>query len=276
MSIGGNRYFITFTDDFTSHLDVDFMKNKGSALARFHAWKARVEKATGQKIGIIRTDNGGEYTSDEFEALLEAEGILHQTTAPYSSQQGGVAERVNHTLEESARANLIEAGLSIGFWPDAVAYGATTRNFCPTRSSLDGRIPEEAWMGQRQDISHLRPFGCEVYVFVLPVKGRPKMADTAVKCVLLGYYDLPGTQSKAYKCYDRVKRKVYKSRDVTFHERGKTSGWTEVITDLRNLPPIIPNPSPTAAGVPSTPESSPKLPPVDGGDANEYECRTTR
>jgi hypothetical protein len=81
-----------------------------------------------------------------------------------------------------------------------------------------------------------------------------------VKCILLGYYTLPGTQSKAYKCYDRVKRKVYKSRDVTFHERGKTSGWTEVITDLRNLPPVILNP-PAAPEVPTTPENPP-IPPA--------------
>jgi transposase InsO family protein len=171
ISIGGSRYFITFTDDHTAHVDVDFMKHKSSALARFRTWKARVEKETGQKIGKIRTDNGSEYTSDEFEALLESNGIVHQTTAPHSSQQGGVAERMNRTLEDSARANLTEAGLPIGFWPDAVLYGATTRNYCPTRSSLDGRIPEEAWTNERQDVSHLRPFGCEVYVSVLPVKG---------------------------------------------------------------------------------------------------------
>lgn len=203
--------------DVCGPVDVDFMKLKSSALARFRTWKARVEKQTGQKIGIIRTDNGGEYTSDEFEALLATEGIIHQTTAPYSSQQGGVSERVNRTLEDSVRANLIEAELPIGFWPDAVAYGASTRNFCPTHSSLDGRIPEEAWTGRRQDVSHLRPFGCEVYVSVLPLKGRPKLADTTVKCILLGYYDLPGTQSKAYKCYDRVKRKVHKSSKSTPH-----------------------------------------------------------
>jgi hypothetical protein len=34
----------------------------------------------------------------------------------------------------------------MGFWADAVAYGASTRNFCPMRSSLDGRIPEEVWI----------------------------------------------------------------------------------------------------------------------------------
>jgi hypothetical protein len=96
----------------------------------------------------------------------------------------------------------------------------------------------------------------------LPVKGHPKLADTTVKCILLGYYTLPGTQSKAYKCYDRVKRKVYKSRDVTFIERGKTSGRTEVITDLRNLPPIIPNP-PAAPEVPPTPENPPIPPAAD-------------
>jgi hypothetical protein len=53
-SIGGNRYFITFTDDYTAHLNVDFMKHKSSALARFHVWKVRIEKETGQKLGKIQ------------------------------------------------------------------------------------------------------------------------------------------------------------------------------------------------------------------------------
>jgi transposase InsO family protein len=144
-SIGGSSYFITFVDDHSAHVDVDFLKKKSEALASFRAWKIRVEKETGQRIGKIRTDNAGELTSNEFEAYLAGDGIVHQTTAPHSSQQNGVAERINRTLEESARANLTEAGLSIGFWADAVAYGAATRNFCPTRSSLDGRIPEEVW-----------------------------------------------------------------------------------------------------------------------------------
>jgi hypothetical protein len=93
---------------------------------------------------------------------------------------------------------------------------------------------------------------------VLPVKGRPVLAKTGVKCILLGYYMLPGTESKAYKCYDCINRRVYKSRDVTFYECGRSSGWTEVITDLRNLLPIVSKSLSVAAEVPSTPENLPE------------------
>jgi hypothetical protein len=257
-------YFITFVDDHSAHVDVDFLKKKSQALASFRTWKTRIEKETGQKVSKIRTDNASELTSDKFELYLAGDGIVHQTTAPHSSQQNGVAERINRTLEESARTNLTEAGLSLSFWADTVAYGAATRNYCPTQLSLDGRIPEEVWKNECQDVSHLRPFGYEVWVWVLPVKGRPALAKTGVKCILLGYYTLPGTESKAYKCYDRVNCKVYKSRDVTFYERGRSSGWTEVITDLRNLPPIIPKAPSIAAEAPSTPEDV-LVPIVDGG-----------
>jgi hypothetical protein len=150
ISIGRSHFFITFTDDYTTHVDVDFMKLKSSALAWFCAWKARVEKATGQKIGFIRTDNGREYTSDEFEVLLESEGIIHQTTTPHSLQQVSVAEHINRTLEDSTRANLIEAELPIGFWPDAVSYGASTQNFCPTRSSF-------RWVHPRRGVDRTSP-----------------------------------------------------------------------------------------------------------------------
>jgi len=48
----------------------------------------------------------GEYLSREFEIYLESKGIHHELAAPYSPAQNGVAERLNHTLMESACAML--------------------------------------------------------------------------------------------------------------------------------------------------------------------------
>ena len=39
-----------------------------------------VEKSLGQQVKILRTDNGGEYTSNEFETYLKKEGIRHELT----------------------------------------------------------------------------------------------------------------------------------------------------------------------------------------------------
>jgi len=42
------------------------------------------ETQSGQKIKVLRTDNGGEYTSKEFNAFCQEVGIVHQLTLSYS------------------------------------------------------------------------------------------------------------------------------------------------------------------------------------------------
>ena len=48
-------------------------------------------------------DNGGEYVNKRAGHLVYRRGILHQTTAPYTPQQNGTAERLNRTLRSKAR-----------------------------------------------------------------------------------------------------------------------------------------------------------------------------
>ena len=87
---------------------------------KFLEWKALVEKSSGRKVKVFRTDNGGggggEYTSTEFENYLKKEGITHQLTVPKTPEQNGVAERMNRTLVESVRSMLADAKLPHKFW----------------------------------------------------------------------------------------------------------------------------------------------------------------
>ena len=58
-SIGGAEYFISFTDDNTRYSSVYPLKTKDQAFDRFLESKALVEKSSGKKLKIIRSDNGG-------------------------------------------------------------------------------------------------------------------------------------------------------------------------------------------------------------------------
>ncbi|GJX23982.1 zinc finger, CCHC-type containing protein [Tanacetum coccineum] len=51
----------------------------------------------------------------------EIRGIYHETTAPYTLQQNGVAERKNRALKEIVNDMLSYSGLSDGFWGEAMA-----------------------------------------------------------------------------------------------------------------------------------------------------------
>ena len=60
-----------------------------------------LEKSSGEKIKILCTDEGSEYTSKEFEDYLKKNGICHECTVPKTPEQNGVAERMNRTLVET-------------------------------------------------------------------------------------------------------------------------------------------------------------------------------
>ena len=70
-----------------------------------------VERSTGRKLKALRTDNGGEYTSRDFETYLKKEGIRHELTNPKIPEQNSVAEQMNRTLIESVRSMLADAKL---------------------------------------------------------------------------------------------------------------------------------------------------------------------
>jgi len=63
---------ITFIDNFSRYVWVDFMKEKSEALDKFKEFKNKVETEVGHKIQSLSTDNGGENTSNEFFEYLRA------------------------------------------------------------------------------------------------------------------------------------------------------------------------------------------------------------
>ena len=66
-SIGGSRYFVTFIDDYSRCVSVHFVKHKAEVFEKFKRFEAMVTKECGEPIVKLRTDNGGEYMSKEFQ-----------------------------------------------------------------------------------------------------------------------------------------------------------------------------------------------------------------
>jgi hypothetical protein len=92
-SIGRSRYFLLGTDDFSRWRVVKFLHKKSDAPKMFEDIRAEFERHFSEKnykIGAIRTDNGGEFTSAEFLSALRSDGIQAQTTIPHTPQEDGV------------------------------------------------------------------------------------------------------------------------------------------------------------------------------------------
>ena len=64
-SKGGNKYFITFIDDMSKFFYVYLMKIKDESFSKFVIYKTEVENQLERKIKIIRSDRGGEYSSNQ-------------------------------------------------------------------------------------------------------------------------------------------------------------------------------------------------------------------
>ena len=119
-SANGNKYMMTFIDDYTRMCWIYLLKNESDAFQTFKNFHAWIENDAQTHIGSLRTDNGKEYTSNEFENYLCQHGIKHQTTVPYNPQQNGVAERMNRTVFNMVRSMLFFKNVKLMFWVDAV------------------------------------------------------------------------------------------------------------------------------------------------------------
>jgi hypothetical protein len=89
------------------------------------------------------------------------------------------------------------------------------KNRCPTKA-LESKTPQEAWIGRKPDVFHLRVFGCKAFAHILDEK-ISKLKFKSMSCVFLRYCE--GT--KAYRLMCVETKRIIKSRDVVFLEGTK-------------------------------------------------------
>ena len=92
------------------------MKAKDEVLSKFREYKVMIEKHSEKSIKILRSDNEGEFTSNEFSEICKKAGIKRELTSPYNPQQNGVAERKNRTIMEAIRAMIHDQDLPMYLW----------------------------------------------------------------------------------------------------------------------------------------------------------------
>jgi transposase len=58
-SCGGNKYFVSFVDDFSRKMWTYLISKKSEVLSVFKKFKLIVERQSGNKLKTLRTDGGG-------------------------------------------------------------------------------------------------------------------------------------------------------------------------------------------------------------------------
>jgi transposase InsO family protein len=95
-SISGYVYYVSFIDDYSRKTWVYFLKSKDEVISKFKEFKALIENISKIKIKILKSDNGGEYTSKEFVNFCKYVGIRRElTTLQSSTKQCGRKKEQN-------------------------------------------------------------------------------------------------------------------------------------------------------------------------------------
>ena len=121
--------------------------------------------------------------NSSFSAYLESNGIVHQTSCPYTSAQNGVAERKNRHLLEVVRSLLFTMNLSKAYWGHAVLVSAYFINRMPLKT-LNFLSPLEVLQGMNSYIIPPKVFG---HVCFVHIRTAGKLVSRAFKCVFVGY-----------------------------------------------------------------------------------------
>lgn len=222
ISESGKRYIINFIDDYSRKCWSYFLVEKSEAFITFRDFKAASERESGEMLVCLRSDRGGEFNSKAFQDYCVEKGIKRQLTAPYTPQQNGVAERKNRSIMNMVRCMLFGMGAPLRFWPEPAQYAVHILNRSPT-AILENVTPAEKWGKNKSSVDHLRIFGCFAFAMI-PYERRVKLDEKSIKCVMFGV----SKESKAYRLYDLVLKRIIISKDVKFDET-KRWDWEEVV-----------------------------------------------
>ena len=184
------------------------MAHKSDMLAMFQEFHAKVIGESGERIGALQTDGGGEYRSREFAQYLRKHQIEHEVTMPDSPEMNGLAERMNRTILEKALC--AHADVPTSLWAEATSTACYMYN-CLPNAPLKCKSPHEVWYSRKPDL--LRVFGCVAYALV-PAAKRKKFDNRTEKMHFLVYQK----GHRGYKLMEKGSNQVFYRTDVTFDE----------------------------------------------------------
>jgi hypothetical protein len=107
---------------------------------------------------------------------------------------------------------LHDQGLPIHLWAEACNTVVYVQNRCPHRV-LGMITPEEAFTGNKPDVSHFKFFGSSIYVHVTK-DARKKLEPTVEVGIFVGYKETPHN----YRVYFSNSKMTVMRRDIKFDE----------------------------------------------------------
>ena len=157
-AVTGERYALTARDEASDDAYVRGLHRKTSEVVANEVKQLHIDEELPWEH-IARTDNGGEFTGEEFQQLLSDKEVKHEYGLPNRSQTGARMERWHRTLEEGTAAFLVKANAPMDYWLPAAQHFAS--HLRTARVSLrTGVTPFELTHGEVWRRQHV-PWGCK-------------------------------------------------------------------------------------------------------------------
>ncbi|EEQ39270.1 hypothetical protein CLUG_03398 [Clavispora lusitaniae ATCC 42720] len=208
------RYFLTIVDRFSRYVTAIPLARKSEASTHIQTFILRSYNAlrATHYPKQFRSDNGTEFINDNLLVFLDEHGITPHFTHAHCSSQNGIAERMNRTLEDKARAQIAHGNIPLAFWPEVIRYSAFILNWTP-RSNLQHKTPTHCWFNNSSiPCPTFYPFGCTAQVtFPLEIRAN-KLAPNSLECVYLG----PAVQRTGHRFFSYDLMTVFDSDQATF------------------------------------------------------------
>ena len=244
-SLGGRKYYITFTDEYSRFTVTRLLKAKSEALQAYKDFAAWALTQHGAKIKRFHSDQGGEFMGDDFTKYLNQQGTERRATTHDTPQHNGVAESLNRRLAERIRAVLHHSGLPKSLWGEAVYHATWLKNRTSTRA-IGNITPHERLYGEKPNLARVPEWGQHVWVHT---NTGSKLDARAIEGRWVGY-DKDSTHT--HRIYFPDKNSVGVERDVRFTPTNITVHAGPVPTPAPTSSPPAP-PPPPAALPPATP-----------------------
>ena len=225
------KYVFGAIDDFSGYLAIVLLKTKADTPMALKYFLAH--HVTFSDIKLLRSDQGTEFTSDEFQQILLDKCIKSEMSAPYSPHQNARIERAWQTLFNRARAIQIESNAPPHLRQHILKYAT----FLINRS-----YSEPIKMTPYQAVHNLRPNAIEMQLFGSLIYGyqhhvyKQKWDPRALPGMFIGY----DPKSTAKLIYFPNENKIRKVKDVRFTDQL----FYKCNTSISGGPPPTPTPVP--------------------------------
>nr|GEZ08635.1 hypothetical protein [Tanacetum cinerariifolium] len=182
--------------------DVGFMEDETFYILK--DFIALIKNQLNKKVKAIRYDNRTEFQNVKLIDLYGEKGIKRDYSNAKTPQQNSAAERKNRTLIEAARSMV-------------------------SITNPHNKTPYELLSGKAPNISHLKPFGCQVTILNTS-DHLGKFKGKANKGFLVGY----AANSKAYSVYNLSSKKVEETLNLRYLEdKLNVQGLGQEYTDIQ-------------------------------------------